>query len=99
MAVYGLSPDDVDSHCRFAEKNQINFPLLADVDRKLIDALGAYGEKEADGKKFMGVLRTTLIVGPDGRVEQVWEKVKFKDHAEEVLQAVKAKTASADVLK
>jgi peroxiredoxin Q/BCP len=97
--VYGLSPDDVDSHCRFAEKNQLNFPLLADVDRKLIDALGAYGEKESDGRKFMGILRTTLIIGPDGRVEKLWEKVKFKDHAEEVLQAVKANTASAGVLK
>jgi peroxiredoxin Q/BCP len=91
--VYGLSPDDVDSHVRFAEKYEINFPLLADVDRKLIDALGAYGEKEAEGRKFMGVLRTTVLVGPDGRIEMVWENVKFKDHAEDVLQAVRRQLA------
>jgi peroxiredoxin Q/BCP len=91
--VYGLSPDDVDSHVRFAEKYQINFPLLADVDRKLIDALGAYGEKEAEGRKFMGVLRTTVLVGPDGGVEKVWESVKFQDHAEDVLQTARQQAA------
>ena len=89
VLVYGLSPDDLVSHHKFAEKHQLNFPLLADVDRAVIDAMGLWGEQEWNDKKFMGVFRTTMIVGPDGRIEQLWEKVKFQDHAEQVLTALK----------
>jgi peroxiredoxin Q/BCP len=89
VAIYGLSPDDLDSHCRFAEKHQLNFPLLADVGRKVIEQWGLYGEKERDGKKFMGVYRTTLLVGPDGRLERLWKNVNFRDHADAVLATVR----------
>lgn len=88
--MFGLSADDLESHARFAAKNELNFPLIADVERALIEALGAYGEKEYEGKKFMGIDRTTLLIGPDGAVELVWERVKFKGHAEEVLLAAQA---------
>lgn len=90
MDVFGLSADDLDSHARFAAKNELNFPLIADIDRTLIDALGAYGEQEFDGKKYLGIFRTTLLIGPGGSVEQLWERVKFKGHAEEVLHAAQA---------
>lgn len=89
MAIYGLSADDLDSHQAFANKHTLNFPLLSDVNHTLIEQLGAWGEKEFEGKKFMGIIRTTVLVGPDGRVEQIWEKVKFQDHAEAVLQAIR----------
>jgi peroxiredoxin Q/BCP len=89
VAIYGLSPDDLNSHYQFAEKHQLNFPLLADVGRKVIEQWGLYGEKERDGKKFMGVFRTTILVGPNGRVERLWENVNFRDHADAVLAAVR----------
>lgn len=82
--VYGLSPDDIDSHNAFAEKHQLNFPLIADPDHVLLEALGIWGEKEWDGKKFMGATRTTLLVGKDGKIEQIWEDAAFEGHAAEV---------------
>jgi peroxiredoxin Q/BCP len=85
VAVYGLSADDLESHNKFSEKHQLNFPLLADLDHQWIDQAGLRGEQEWNGKKFIGIFRTTLVVGPDGRLEHLWEKVKFQNHAEEVL--------------
>lgn len=85
IEVFGLSPDSIESHKQFAEKFQLNFPLLADEDRKLIEALGVWGEREWDGKKFMGVFRTTILVDAQGRVEKVWENVKFQGHAQQIL--------------
>jgi len=92
VLVFGLSPDDLNSHRQFAAKHKLNFPLLADVDRKVIDELGLYGEQEWNDKKFMGVFRTTLVVGPDGRLEKLWEKVKFQGHAEQVINELKQMT-------
>lgn len=82
--VYGLSPDDIDSHKAFAKKHDLNFPLIADPDHVLLEKLGIWGEKEWDGKKFMGTTRTTLLVGEDGKVEHLWEDVAFEGHAAEV---------------
>lgn len=89
VAVYGLSPDDLTSHCTFAEKHQLNFPLLADVGHVVLEQLGFWGERERDGKKFMGVFRSSVLVGPDGRVERVWKNVNFQGHADEVLAAIR----------
>ena len=83
--VYGLSPDDIESHNHFAEKHELNFPLLADPEHLLLEKLGVWGEKEWAGKKFMGATRTTLLVDTDGNIEQLWENVQFKDHAAAVL--------------
>lgn len=60
-------------------------PLIADPERKLIEPLGVWVERERDGKKFMGVSRTTVLVGADGNIENVWENVQFEGHAEAVL--------------
>lgn len=83
--VYGLSPDDIDSHNAFAEKHDLNFPLIADPEHQLLEALGIWGEKEWEGKKFMGATRSTFLVGEDGKIEHVWENAGFEGHAAEVL--------------
>jgi len=84
VPVYGVSPQDVTSKQKFADKYGLNFPLLADTDHKVAEAFGAWGEKSMYGKKYMGILRTTFVIGADGKVEHVWEKVKPEGHAEEV---------------
>lgn len=84
VPVYGVSPQDVKSKQKFAAKHALNFPLLADTDHNVAEAFGAWGEKSMYGKKYMGILRTTFVIGADGKVEHVWEKVKPEGHAEEV---------------
>jgi peroxiredoxin Q/BCP len=90
VAVYGMSPDDLDSHRAFSEKHRLNMPLLSDAGHRVIEQWGFYGERERDGKKFMAVLRSTVMVGPDGRVERLWENVQFQGHAAEVLTEARA---------
>ena len=84
-----MSPDTLESHKAFAEKHSLNMPLIADPDAKVIQQLGAWGEKEVQGQKSIGLLRTTFLVGPDGRIQHLWERVKFEGHAEEVLKIAK----------
>lgn len=86
--VFGVSPDSVKSHAKFRDKHRLNFTLLADPDRKLIEALGLWVEKSLYGKKYMGVARTTFLLDPAGKVERVWEKVKPEGHEQEVLAAL-----------
>jgi peroxiredoxin Q/BCP len=86
VPVFGVSADDVKSHGKFAKKHGLNFTLLADPDRKLIEPAGLWVEKSMYGKKYMGVQRSTFIVDENGKVAQVWEKVKPEGHADEVLQ-------------
>lgn len=88
--VYGVSPDDLAAHEKFIAKYALNFPLLADPEHKLIEAVGAWVEKSMYGKKYMGVQRSTFVVGPDGRIEKVWPKVTPEGHAEEVLAYLKS---------
>ncbi|MCS7059682.1 MAG: thioredoxin-dependent thiol peroxidase [Anaerolineae bacterium] len=83
--VFGVSPDDIAAHQKFVAKYALNFPLLADPEHKLIEAIGAWVEKSMYGKKYMGVQRSTFVVDPDGRIEKVWPKVSPEGHAEEVL--------------
>ncbi len=85
VEVLGVSPDSVKSHEKFIGKYGLNFTLLSDPDHKMAEAYGAWGEKSMYGKKYMGILRTTFIIGKDGAVKHVFEKVKPADHAEEVL--------------
>lgn len=91
--VYGVSPDDIAAHEKFIAKHALNFPLLADPERKLIEAVGVWVEKSMYGKKYMGVQRSTFVVGPDGRIEKVWPKVTPDGHAREVLEYLRAGTA------
>lgn len=86
--VFGISKDDEKSHQKFSEKYQLNFPLLSDVDGKVIEKYGAWGEKSMYGKKFMGIIRSTFIIDEDGRVMKVFPKVSPSGHAEEVLNAL-----------
>jgi peroxiredoxin Q/BCP len=88
--VIGISPDSAKLHDRFKQKHELGVILAADEDRKVIEAYGVWGEKSMYGRKYMGVLRTTFLIGPDRTVAQVWENVKVKGHAEAVLAAAKA---------
>jgi peroxiredoxin Q/BCP len=89
VPVFGVSPDPVKDVTKFAEKFQLNFPLLADQDHAVSEKYGVWGEKSMYGKKYMGVARTTFIIGPDGKVARVFEKVKPEVHDQEVLAALK----------
>ncbi len=86
--VLGVSPDGVVSHGKFRGKYQLPFPLLADEDHAVAEAYGAWGEKSMYGRKYHGILRTTFLIGTDGRIERVFPKVKPKGHAGEVLAAL-----------
>lgn len=89
VTVYGVSGDPVTSHQRFAKKYGLNFPLLADPQRQLIEAYGVWVEKSLYGRKYFGTQRATFAIGSDGRIEQVWPKVKVPGHIEEVLAYVR----------
>lgn len=83
--VLGVSPDGVDSHERFRDKYDLNFPLLADSDHSVAEAYGAWGTKKLYGREYEGVLRSTFLIGPDGRIEKIYRKVKPVGHADEIL--------------
>ena len=83
-AVFGISPDPVEDVTKFAEKFKLNFPLLADADHSVAEKYGVWGEKSMYGKKYFGVLRTTFVIR-DGKIAQVFEKVKPEGHDAEVL--------------
>ncbi len=93
--VYGLSQDSVKSHVKFVDDCEIGFPLISDPTHALIEALGAWGERSMYGKTYMGALRNTYLVNPDGKVVHEWRSVSAKGHAQEVLdQASASITAS-----
>lgn len=87
--VLGVSPDPVARLGRFADKQDLNFTLLSDEDHAVAEKYGAWGLKKFMGREFMGVLRTTFIIGRDGRLRHVMEKVKTKNHHEEVLDLLR----------
>jgi peroxiredoxin Q/BCP len=84
--VLGVSPDGLASHERFRDKYQLNFPLLSDPDHSVAAAYGAWGKKKMYGREYEGILRSTFVIAPDGRVEKVYEKVKPAGHAELLLE-------------
>jgi thioredoxin-dependent peroxiredoxin len=86
--VLGVSPDGVGSHQKFKKKFALPFPLLADEDHAVAEAYGAWGEKSMYGRKYQGILRTTFLIGRRGNIVRVFEKVKPKGHAAEVLEAL-----------
>ena len=87
-AVVGISADSVASHTRFKEKQQLNFPLVADVDKNTINAFGAYGEKKMAGRAYMGIIRTTFVIDEGGVVERVITKVDTKNAAKQILNTL-----------
>jgi peroxiredoxin Q/BCP len=86
--VVGVSKDSAASHVKFKEKHQLPFPLIADVNRELMEAMGAWGEKTMYGKKTMGTIRTTFIINEEGIIEQILagKQVNTKQHAEQILK-------------
>ena len=88
--VLGVSKDSVQKHCNFRDKHNLTVRLLSDEEGKMIEAYGAWQEKSLYGRKFMGIVRSTLLLDEKGVVRRVWPKVKVKGHAEEVLEAAKA---------
>jgi peroxiredoxin Q/BCP len=86
--VWGVSADDAKAHQKFARKFDLNFPLLVDPDKQVLEAYGAWVEKSMYGKTYMGVPRITVLVDPKGKVARVWEKVKPEEHAAEVAAAL-----------
>jgi peroxiredoxin Q/BCP len=91
VTVLGVSADDSASHRRFAAKHRLPFPLLSDPERKVMRAYGAYGEKTMYGRKVTGTIRSTVWIGPDGRVRKHWPRVtNAGQHPEKVLAAIRS---------
>ncbi len=88
--VIGISADPVNAQGAFKKKHSLKVPLVSDETKKTIQDYGAWGERSMYGRKFMGIVRTTVLIGPDGRVARLWPKVKVDGHAEEVLEAATA---------
>lgn len=86
-SIIGVSADNENSHIKFIEKQNLNFPLLADTDKELIKRYGVWGEKKFMGKTYDGIHRTTFIIDENGIIENIITKVKTKDHAAQVLLA------------
>lgn len=86
--VLGISPDSVKSHDKFRDKHGLKVTLLSDEEKSVVEAYGVWVEKSMYGKKFMGVERSTFLIGPDGKIRRIWRKVKVPGHVSEVLGAV-----------
>ena len=91
VPVFGISPDPIEDVKAFAEKFKLNFPLLADGEHAVTEKYGAWQEKSMYGKKYFGAARTTFVIGPDGKIEHVFEKVKPQGHDQEVLEYLRGK--------
>jgi thioredoxin-dependent peroxiredoxin len=88
-AIVGASPDPVKKHDKFRQKYELTFPLLADEAKSMLEAYGVWVEKSMYGRKYMGVERSTFLIGADGRIAQIWRKVKVPGHADTVLAAAR----------
>jgi len=86
--VLGVSADPVKSHDKFIKKFKLPFPLLADEDKRIVDAYGVWGEKSFMGRRYQGIHRVTFLIARDGRIQKIWPKVKPEEHATEVLAAL-----------
>ncbi|MDD3772231.1 MAG: thioredoxin-dependent thiol peroxidase, partial [Weeksellaceae bacterium] len=85
-AIIGVSADSVKRQKNFADKYKLNYPLIADEDKKIIGAFGVWGKKKFMGREFDGILRTTFIIDENGTIENVIQKVKTKEHAKQILE-------------
>lgn len=90
VVVVGVSADPVKKQDAFKAKHSLVTPLASDESHEMLTAYGVWGEKSMYGKKYMGIHRTTVLIGPDGRIVRIWPKVKIAGHAEDVLAAAKA---------
>ena len=90
VAVVGVSRDTLEKHAKFIEKHDLKVLLASDEDAKVCEAFGVWKEKSMYGKKFMGIERSTFLIGADGKIARIWRKVRVAGHPEEVLEAVSA---------
>ena len=90
VEVFGLSKDDMKSHHKFVEKHELTVELLTDADSDVCEAYDVWKEKKMYGKTYMGIERSTFLIDGEGKIAQVWRKVKVPGHVEEVMEAVKA---------
>ncbi|MDP2119120.1 MAG: peroxiredoxin [Hoeflea sp.] len=88
--VVGMSPDPVKAHDKFVAKHKLGVILASDEDKSVLEAYGVWTEKSMYGRSYMGVERTTFLIGPDGKIARVWRKVKVPGHAKDVLEAAQA---------
>lgn len=88
--IIGISKDSVKKHDNFKAKQELNFPLASDEESDVCEKFGAWGVKKMYGKEFEGIIRSTYLIGPDGKVAKAWPKVKVTGHAQDVLDAAKA---------
>ena len=87
--VYGISKDNLKSHDKFRDKYKIKFDLLADEELTVLKKYKVWGKKKFMGKEFMGILRTTFLIDKKGKIIKIWDNVKVKDHAKDVLETIK----------
>ena len=87
--ILGCSADSVESQAKFKAKQKLNFPLLSDLEFTVIEAYNARRMKSFLGKSYLGIVRSTVLIGPDGKVEKIWATAKSKGHAAEVVEALK----------
>lgn len=83
--VIGVSPDSIDSHKKFIDKNNLNFILLSDPEHKLSNEFNVFAEKSMYGRKYMGIIRSTFILNEDGKIEKEWRKVRVKGHVDQII--------------
>ncbi|MGD0425121.1 MAG: peroxiredoxin [Candidatus Acidiferrales bacterium] len=95
--IAGVSADDVEAQSKFSKKLNLNFPLLADTEFEVIEAYGARRMKSFLGKTFMGIVRTTFWIGPDGKIVKIWNGVVPRGHAAEVLAALRGDEPAAEL--
>ncbi len=86
--VVGVSPDSEKSHLKFIDKFGLKFNLIADTEKEILQAYNAWGEKSMYGKKYMGVLRTTYVIDEKGKITEIFEKVKTKEHTDQIIKAL-----------
>ncbi|MDA9401848.1 bacterioferritin [Bradyrhizobium sp. CCBAU 45389] len=89
-AVLGVSADSLKAQEKFRDKHSLGVPLISDEKHEMLEAYGAWGEKSMYGKSFLGILRTTVLVGSDGKVARVWRNVRVDGHADQVLEAARS---------
>ena len=88
--IYGISKDSLKSHIKFKKKYKIKFDLLSDIDRKILKKYKVWGKKKFMGREFMGVIRSTFLIDKKGRILKIWNNVRVKNHAKEVLNTLKS---------
>lgn len=90
IAVLGVSADTIESHKKFATKYKLKFPLIADVDKELVEAYGVWGKKKFLGREYMGIKRDSYLINPKGKIAKIYREVKPEEHAREVLADIEA---------